>query len=152
MKHTPEGVYALSAEERVALAQALMARTDRPKDGASAFRKAYPAAPPEMAGTAAHHVYTDGVPAVVAFLADAELFLRDPEHHRLHLGVTWELLYHVYNWTQFRELLPQGKQNVLELLAELKQFVAEDDRSAILQTAEQLEEALNGNLDAPRFE
>jgi hypothetical protein len=131
---------------------ALVARRDRSKDGRAAFQTAYPQAPKEMIGTAAHHVYTDGVPAAIAFLADAELFLRSPATHRLHLGVTWELLYHVYNWTQFRELLPQGRQTVIELLAELKQFVAEDDRAAIVRTAEQLEEAFNGSLDAPQFE
>ena len=146
------GVYALTSEQKLELANALVARADRSKDGSVAFRLAYPQAADEMVRTAAHHVYTDGVPAVVAFLADAEMFLRDPAQHRLHLGVAWELLYHVYNWTQFRELLPEGKQNVLDLLAELKQFVAEDDREAILRTAEQLEEALGGQLDAPQFE
>ena len=148
----PDDVYALPLEQRIALMNALVARPNRPSDGRAAFEAAYPEAPSEMAVTAAHHVYTDGVPAAIAFLADAELFLRNPVSHRLHLGVTWELLYHVYNWTQFRELLPQGKRNVVELLAELKQFVAEDDRAAIVRTAEQLEEAFHGSLDAPQFE
>ena len=29
---------------------------------------------------------------------------REPRHE-IHQGVVWELLYHVYNWFQFRELL-----------------------------------------------
>ncbi len=151
MSYAPHGVYALTAQQRLDLAMALMARERRDHDGREAFRAAYPEAADEMIGTAAHHVYTDGAPALIAFLADAELFLRDPAH-RMELGITYEVLYHIYNWMQFRELLPDGRKNVLELLAELKQFVAEDDRKAILSTAEELEDALSGSRDYPEFE
>jgi hypothetical protein len=151
MSDAPEGVCALTAQQKLDLAQALMAREHRTRDGRGAFRAAYPEVAEEMIGTAAHHVYTDGAPALVAFLADAELFLRDPSH-RMHLGVTYEVLYHIYNWMQFRELLPDGRKNLLELLDELKQFVAEDDRKAIVATATQIEDALNGSRDYPDFE
>ena len=70
----------------------------------------------------------------------------------MHLGVTYEVLYHIYNWMQFRELLPDGRQHILELLAELKQFVEEDDRAAIRSTAQELEDALGGSRDYPQFE
>jgi hypothetical protein len=151
MSNSPEGVYALTAAQKLELALALMGREHRDRDGRDAFRTAYPSAPEEMVSTAAFHVYTDGAPAVVAFLADAELFLRDPDH-RMHLGVTYEVLYHIYNWMQFRELLPDGRQHILELLAELKQFVEEDDRAAIRSTAQELEDALGGSRDYPQFE
>jgi len=151
MSDAPEGVYALTAQQKLDLALALMARADRAEDGRRAFRAAYPEAAEEMIDTAAHHVYSDGAPALVAFLADAELFLRDPRH-RMRLGVTYEVLYHTYNWLQFQELLPDGRKNVLELLEQLKQFVAEDDREAIVATAADLEDALNGSRDYPDFQ
>ena len=150
MPDAPEGVYALTAQQKLDLALSLMAREHRARDGRGAFRAAYPEAAEEMVGTAAHHVYTDGAPALIAFLADAELFLRDPAH-RMHLGVTYEVLYHIYNWMQFRELLPDGRRNVLELLAELKKFVEEDDRKAIVATAQEIEDALNGSRNHPDF-
>jgi hypothetical protein len=53
---------------------------------------------------------------------------------------------------QFRELLPDGRRNVLELLAELRQFVEEDDRAAIVATADQLRYALEVARDYPQFE
>lgn len=151
MPNIPEGVYALDAQQKLELAMALMARARRAEDGKRAFQAAYPEAPEEMARTAAHHVYDDGAPALIAFLADAELFLRDPDH-RMHMGVTHEALYHIYNWMQFHELLPDGRKNVLELLKELKQFVEEDDRAAIVATASELEDALEGSRDYPQFE
>lgn len=151
MSNSPDGVYALSDAERLDLAMALMGRAHRADDGKRAFQAAYPEAPEGMVRTAAHHVFNDGAPALVAFLADAELFLRDPSH-RMHLGITSEVLYHVYNWLQFRELLPDGRRNVLELLAELKQFVAENDRAAIVATATEIEDAFEGSRDSPQFE
>jgi hypothetical protein len=151
MTNIPEGVYALDAQQKLELAMALMARKRRAEDGKHAFQAAYPEVPEEMARTAAHHVFNDGPPALIAFLADAELFLRDPAH-RMHMGVTHEALYHIYNWMQFSELLPDGRKNVLELLKELKQFVEEDDRAAIVATATELEDALDGSRDYPRFE
>lgn len=146
-----KSVYDLTDQERLQLAVALMSRPNRASDGLRALEAAYPGVAYDMAHRAAHHLYNDGPPAVVAFLADAELFLRDPKH-QMHYGVVSELLYHVYNWMQFRELLPNGKQHVLELLAELKQFVADDDREAIVATAKELEEALEGDRDYPQFE
>ena len=151
MPYEPEGIYRLSRDERLELALALVRRTDRDKRGLEAFRRAHPQAPETMIHTATFHLYVDGPDAVVDFLAEAELFLRDPTHE-VSLGPTVELLYHVYNWLQFRELLPSSRQDVMELLAELKQFVAEDDRAAIVRTAEELEEALEGNRNPPDFD
>ena len=148
--YEPKGIYRLSHEERRKLALALLARPKRDVQGLEAFRKAHPNAPEEMIRTAAFHLYVDGPDAAVDFLADAELFLRDPAHE-MSLGPAWELLYHVYNWLQFQELLPSSRQDVLDLLAELKQFVAEDDRAAIVRTAEELEDVLGGSRTPPDF-
>jgi hypothetical protein len=151
MSHTPTGIYALTEAERQELAFALLRRTDRYAAGRAAFRRAFPEAADQMVSTATHHVFGDGPPAVVAFLADSELFLRDPEGHQMHFGVVSELLYHVYNWLQFRELLPDGRRNVIELLDEMKRFVADQDLDAIKKTAEELESALGGSRDYPQF-
>jgi hypothetical protein len=152
MNQTPIEIYALSEDERRELALALLHRTDRYAAGRAAFRRAYPEAADEMVSTATHHVFGDGPPAMVMFLADAELFLRNPERHQMHFGVISELLYHLYNWLQFRELLPDGRRNVLDLLGEIKQFVDEQDLEAVKKTAEELEDALGGSRDYPQFE
>ena len=140
-----------SRTEHLTLALALFARSDLGADGRVALAKAYPMASDAMLSTAAFHVYVDGCDAALAFLADAERFLRDPSVE-LDPGVTWELLHQVYNWHQFRALLPDGKPGVLELLAEMKQFVAEDDREALLKTVASLEEVLEGGRTHPEFE
>lgn len=142
------GIYALSTDERRALALALLARPTRGADGLAAFQLKYPAAPLEMTSTAAHHVYVDGPDAVIAFLADAELAIRNP-NHELDYGTTWEVLYHLYNWLQFRAIIPDGTADVIALLKQMKQAVAEDDRDFIVSTAQELESVLEGSRQPP---
>lgn len=103
-----------------------------------------------MTHTAVHHVYVDGPDPVLRWLADAELFLRDPNHH-LCSGVTSDLLYHVYNWHQFRELLPTGKQGVLELLNDVKLYVDEGSLDAAKRTVDDIKELLEGSVGYPDF-
>jgi hypothetical protein len=138
-------------EHQLALVQALFSRADMGSDGRRAFKQAYPHAPDEMISTAAFHVYVDGCGAALDFLAEAERFLQDPSEE-LAYGPTYELLYHVYNWHQFRALLPDGRPGLLALFAELKEFVADDDREAILKTVKELEDMLEGNRAYPDFE
>ena len=145
------GIYRLSAGERLELAIALARRTDREQRARDALRHCYPTAPEPMLHSAAFHLYTDGWEAAVDFLADLELFLRDPEH-TLDYGVSWHLLHHVYNWHQFRALLPEGRSGLVELVAELKQFVADGDQEAIRRTVEELEEMVEANRSAPDFD
>ena len=104
-----------------------------------------------MQHTGAFHVYVDGCDAALRFLAESERFLRDPSTP-IDRGVSYELLYHLYNWHQFQELLPAGRAGLLDLLQELRQFVAEDDREAILKTVENLEEVLEANENPPDFD
>ncbi|MBK6779904.1 MAG: hypothetical protein IPG75_10070 [Gemmatimonadetes bacterium] len=144
----PSGIYALNSDERRAMALALLARPQRGKDGLAAFHRKYPLAPAEMICTAAHHVYVDGPDAVINFLADAELAIRDPQHE-IDYGPTWEVLYHLYNWLQFRAILPDGTADVISLLKQLKQAVAEDDREFIVSTAQELENVLEGSRQPP---
>jgi len=117
----------------------------------AALRRKYPLAPDEMIVTAAHHVYVDGPEAVLDFLAEAELAIRDPEHE-IGYGPSSDLLYHVYNWLQFRAILPEGTTQVVELLKQLKQAVAEDDRELITSTAQAVEDVLEGSQNYPDFE
>ncbi len=138
----------LSPDERRELAWALLARPKRSLDGFEALRRKYPSVPEEMVHTAAHHLYEDGPDAVVAFLAEAELAIRD-RSYEIGYGATSELLYHVYNWLQFRAILPEGKTDLLALLAQMEQAVKDDDRELIVGTVEELREVLNGDRSPP---
>lgn len=140
-------VFTRSDVERHDLAESLLRRTDRVERARDAFRLAYPEAPEEMVNTATHHMYVDGPGAVVDWLADAELFLRDPEH-RLSSGTTWHLLYHVYNWQQFQALLPDGREGMLRL----KQFAEEGDLSAVKRTVQELADAMEGGRQPPSID
>lgn len=146
-----DGIWAISREERWELAHALLKRGNASSDAMVAFRRAYPTVPDEMIATAVFHVYVDGPEAVISWLADAELFLRDPDH-RLCGGVTHHLLYHVYNWHQFKELLPDGKAGVLELIKELRELADEGSLDAVQETAKELEDMFKGNVSFPDFE
>jgi hypothetical protein len=144
----PTGIYALSDAQRWELARALLTRPQRIADGRAALRAKYPQAPEEMIRTATHHVYVDGPGAVVDFLAEAELAIRDPAHE-IGFGTASELLYHVYNWLQFRALLPDGRADVLELVKQMRQAVEENDPEFIRATLEDLEQVVEGMRDLP---
>src|SRR5262245_3539338 len=138
----------LSRTQRLNLALALLARPERAKDGFEALRRRFPSAPDSMTYTAAHHVYEDGADAVIDFLADAELSIRDP-HRELDLGITAELLYHLYNWLQYRAVLPVGRQDLLDLVEELREFTKQQDWEAVRKTIEELDDILEGSRPPP---
>ena len=142
------GIRALSSDQRKELALALLARPQRAEDGLASLRLRFPSAPSSMVHTAAHHVYQDGPEAVIDFLADAELAIREADHD-LDMGVTWELLYHLYNWLQFRAVLPQGKQDLVDLVAELKEFTKDKDWDAVAKTVQELEDLVEGDRTPP---
>ena len=142
------GIRALSSDQRKELALALLARPQRAEDGLASLRRRFPSASSSMLHTAAHHVYQDGPDAVIDFLADAELAIREADHD-LDMGVTWELLYHVYNWLQFRAVLPEGKQDLVDLVAELKEFTKDKDWDAVAKTVQELEDLVEGDRTPP---
>lgn len=148
---TPHGIYRLTEAERHELALALLARPRRIEEGRAALRSKYPRAPEEMISTATHHVYVEGPGAVVDFLAEAELAIRDPSHE-IDFGTSWHLLHHIYNWLQFRALLPDGKSDIVDLLNQMQQAVAENDPEFILATVQELRDVVEGNRGAPDFE
>ncbi len=150
MTSPQSGVYDLAPEERRELALSLLNRSDRAKVARGAFRQAYPNAPEEMIHTAVHHLYVDGPVAAVDWLAEAELFLRDPAQE-IGYGPTLHLLDHAYNWLQFQALLPEGKAELLALVRQLKEFADDGDMEAVRETVAELESTLEGNRSAPDF-
>jgi hypothetical protein len=81
-------------------------------------------------------------------LADAELAIRDPKHE-LDRSISSELLYRLYNWVQFRSVLPEGKQDLLHLVEELKEFAKERDWNAVIKTLEELDDVVQGARQPP---
>lgn len=55
-------------------------------------------------------------------------------------------------WHQFRELLPEGRIGLIELVAELKEFVKDGDHEAVRKTVDQLDKLIGANLSAPDFQ
>lgn len=142
------GIYRFTFQQRRELALALLARAKRAQEGLEALRRRYPAVPDTMVRTAAHHVYVDGPDAVLDFLADAELAIREPDHE-IGFGPSSDLLYHVYNWLQFRAILPEGKQDLLDLVEELKEYVHDKDWNAMDKTVQELDDILQGSRTPP---
>ena len=142
------GIYAVPPQDRWKLAEALMSRPSRRSDGFAAIRLAFPTAPEEMARTAAHHLYGDGPEAAVDFLAAAELMIREPSKD-LDGSATVHLAYHLYNWMQFRALLPEGRQEILDLVKQLREAVEENDMEFVRATLESLEDVVDGHRTSP---
>lgn len=150
----PEGMNPpklLNREQRCGIVQTLLQRSDLSSEAKQAFRQAYPNAPEEMLKTAVFHTYVDGIGAAIDWLVDLELFLREPSR-KLDIGATYHLLYHLYNWYQFNELLPDGKTGVLDRLKEIRELVADGETEAILATVEELESMFEGGRNYPNFQ
>lgn len=104
-----------------------------------------------MLGPAVFHVFTDGVVAAVEWLAAVERCLRDPSQG-IDDGATCHLLYHIYNWHQFQALLPAMREGVLELLADAKLYLAEENSEAVRRVLNRLEDMFQGGLQPPEIE
>ncbi|MEH2052653.1 hypothetical protein [Nostoc sp.] len=133
-----------SREQRWEIVRTLLQRSNLSNEAKQAFRQSYPNAPEEMLKTAVFHTYVDGIDAAIDWLVDLELFLHKPSHE-LDIGVTYHLLYHLYNWYQFNALLPDGKAGVLERLKEIKELASDGDIQAIIATVEELESMFEGS-------
>jgi hypothetical protein len=126
----------------------LLQRENLSNEARQAFRNAYPNVPEEMLQTAVFHTYIDGIGAAVDWLVDLELFLREPEREP-NIGATYHLLYQLYNWHQFSQLLPDSRTGVLERLNEIKELVADGEMEAILATVEELESMFGASRSFP---
>jgi hypothetical protein len=141
----------LNREQRWEVVRILLQRKNLSNDANQAFCQAYPNAPEAMLGTAIFHTYTDGIGAAIDWLVDLELFLREPSR-RPNIGATCHLLYHLYNWYQFSELLPEGKAGVLERFKEIKELIADGDLESIFATVEEIESMVEGDRSYPNFQ
>jgi hypothetical protein len=144
------GVWDKDPDERRKLADALLDRPDRYRQGIQAIQRLHPNAPEEMVRIAAHHLFLDGPIAAVDWLASAEMFLRRPEHG-LELGSVIHLIDHAYNWLQLQALLPEGRDEILELTTQIRDLAAQGDLEGVRATVNELEENLTGNRSAPDF-
>ncbi|MBD2023553.1 hypothetical protein [Leptolyngbya sp. FACHB-711] len=142
---------AWSREKRWEIVQNLLRRSDLRDEAEQAFHRAYPNAPEEMLATAVFHTYVDGIGAAIDWLVDLEQFLAEPDR-KPDISATYHLLYHLYNWYQFHELLPDGKTGVLERLKEIKELVADGEIEAVLATVEELESMFEGGRNYPNFQ
>jgi hypothetical protein len=134
----------LNREQRWETVLTLLQRSNLRDEAKQALRQVYPDAPEGMLETAIFHTYVDGVRAAIDWLVDLELCLREPKREP-DTGVTYHLLYHLYNWSQFSALLPEGKTGVLERLKEIKALVKDGEIEAILTTVEYLESMFEGD-------
>ncbi len=150
------GIHELNTQEKLELARALFQRdaNERYQAALSAFRFVYPNAPEEMIQSAVHHVYTDGVDSLLGIIAASEMFLRDPREDWIGFvsGLTFEALYHMYNWHMFQYLLPEGKQEVIDALQELEEdIMAGKEAQKILTAVRGLRDLVSGVRDNPDF-
>jgi len=141
----------LTPDQRLELGLALLRRTDRKTEGLERLRKFFPSAPEEMLQTAAWHLYSEAPRAAVDFLAEIELTLRDDDPH-FHGPAGVDLLYHFYNFLQFRALVPRGGAGLLECVEELQEFVESGDKEGALAHLKTLTEKLTASEGAPDFD
>ena len=149
----PTGVQKLSREEKLKLVTWLFSleSSDLSALAQKQLTKAFPTAPKEMLRTAEFHLYVDGKGAALDWIADLALFLQSPSAEPPCLGNAFHLLYHLYNWWQFQELLPEGTQGLRDLVNDAKQFIAEGDPDAAIGALQMIEQSLDGNLDYPKI-
>ena len=134
--------------ERWALAAALMARPNLRMVGLEALKQTYPKAPEPILRTAVHHLYGDLPEALVDMLAVTELSLRSPGRE-VGYGAPYHAIDHLYNFLQFRALLPDGMAGMEALVAQLEELAIDGDLEGIKSTIAELRKRVDGNLTAP---
>ena len=151
--YEPTGVSKLSRDEKLELFQWLFSLECSELHALAQQRlaAAFPTAPKEMLHTAEHHLYVDGKNDALDWVADMASFLRSPDAPPPDLGVAFGLLHHLYNWWQFRDLLPEGKEGLLGIVKEAREFIKEGSPEAALHSLQLIEESLEGNVDFPKF-
>ena len=141
----------LTGDKRLELALALIRRPNRPAEGFDRLRRFFPAAPESMLRTAAWHLYSEAPRAVVDFLAEVELSLRDDDPH-YHGPAGVEVLYHFYNFLQFEALVPHGLHGLGEVVEDIKECVEDGDKAGALENLKGLASKLDACESAPDFD
>ena len=149
-----KGVWNLSREDKLQLLNWLFSLETSELTALARERlaTAFPTAPEEMLRTAEHHLYVDGKDAALNWIAELARFLQSPDAPPPDYGHDWDLLYHLYNWWQFRALLPEGKSQLLALTREARKFIEEGSLDAALTSLKAIEDSLDGNLDCPQID
>ncbi|MBE9115137.1 hypothetical protein IQ249_04415 [Lusitaniella coriacea LEGE 07157] len=125
-------------------------RSDRIEKATEAFKKIHPNASKEMIHTLVFHVFVDGTRAALDWLAGAEILLREQDDTELY-GHTIHLLYHLYNWYQFKKLAPLETEKIPGILKEMKEAVANNDLEWVQNSIEELEGIYEGEWDAENY-
>jgi len=126
--------------EKLSRIASVFGESTRADESREAFRMAYPAASEEMIGTAAFHVYTDGVDAVIDWLLDAADFVEGARKGMDIGSQTYHVLYHLYNLEQFQALLPRATAEITEGLQDFRALVRDGDFEGAVETAARIEE------------
>ncbi|MGB0563392.1 MAG: hypothetical protein ACPGVO_16545 [Spirulinaceae cyanobacterium] len=146
-----------SIEDYLKLANLLFSRptSERLEKAKEQFRNCYPDAPEEMISSAVFHVYVDGVLAALSWIANAEIFLQTGDDSDLDSEAE-HLIYHLYNYHQFKALMPVGTNQILESIKKMKEALAEDDNDLMKELIEcqleNLEEAFDCHKGRPWLE
>jgi len=148
-KKTPNH-FSLSCEQKLKIVKALIERNNVRDEARKALCETYPNASNKMIDTAVFHIYVDGIQAAIDWLVDIELFLQDSKH-TLNDGVVFHLIYHLYNWLQFKSIMPETNEDFMSKLADIEAAIEDDDKEAALDILEELKDKFNGSLNPPNF-
>ncbi|NEO87439.1 MAG: hypothetical protein F6J87_24740 [Spirulina sp. SIO3F2] len=141
-------------KERLALADSLLSRPrpERIEKAKERFKALYPDASDEMISFVVFHVYVDGIQAALDWIASAEIFLQTGDNADLG-GDADHLMYHLYNWHQFKALMPIGNSQIMDLVKEMKEALSEKDTNLMKELIEchldDLEDAFNDHPKRP---
>ncbi|MBZ8182333.1 hypothetical protein G3T18_19915 [Oscillatoria salina IIICB1] len=76
--------------------------------------------------------------------------MQNPKH-TLSEGITFHLIYHLYNWLQFTAILSDTDEDLVEKINDVKAAIEDDDKDAALNILEELKNKFEGNLESPNF-
>ena len=143
--------YKLSEEDKTSLALAALRRNDARSVGLEILKKRFPSAPAAMLDSAVFHLYVELPRALRDLLAQIELSITKPEDS-LHAGVTFEALYHLYNYLQLEALMPGTQEHLLAHFRDLKECLNEEDPEGAAKVLEDIENHLEACIPPPDFD
>ncbi len=140
----------LVTEERLELVRALINRGGKVRrdEAFQLVRTQFPSVAEDLAHSISFHAYQELPDAAVNTLAWIELNLREGAHER-HEGIDFDLRYHLYNWLQAEALVPYGRQDVFEDLAEMKECLLRDDKESVAAILKSLIERFEAHASPP---
>lgn len=143
----------LNGQARLELATALLARSSQGR-GEEAFvivRSQFPSVADNLARSLAFHAYQEMPDVALSLLAWIELNIREGVHER-HAGLDFDLRYHLYNWLQAEALVPYGRQDVFDELAEIRDCLKRNDKKSAAAILDSLIERFETSAHPPDVE